>query len=127
MMNPRVLEAKFSMKAGSAAHSALWSQSVCHLKGVYRKWLMQVGMLPARGSLETYKGLFRGTPASQSSFNTPLWGKHSGNKALNQPTPGPATRPECPHQLKSLGDLQSLDVFSAWMRFNLEMLFHCTA
>ena len=58
---------------------------------------MQVGMLPARGSLETYKGLFRGTPASQSSFNTPLWGKHSGNKALNQPTPGPATRPECPH------------------------------
>ena len=30
-------------------------------------------------------------------------------------------------QLKSLGDLQSLDVFSAWMRFYLEMLFHCTA
>ena len=30
-------------------------------------------------------------------------------------------------QLKSLGDLQSLDVFSAWMRFNLEMLFHRTA
>ena len=51
------------MKAGGAVHSALWSPSVCLLKGVLGKWLMQVGRLPARGTLETYKGLFRGAPA----------------------------------------------------------------
>ena len=34
------------MKAGGAIHLALWSLSVCHLKGVLRKWLMQVGFWP---------------------------------------------------------------------------------
>lgn len=82
------------MKAGGAVHSALWSPSVCHLKGVLGKWLMQVGRLPARGTLETYKGLFRGAPASQSSFNTPRWGKQSRNEGFKPADSWPCHRPQ---------------------------------
>lgn len=75
----------------SAVHSALWSQRVWHLKGVFRKWLMQVGRLPVRGLSQ---GLFRGAPASQSSFNTPPWGKHSRNEGFKPANSWPCYPPQ---------------------------------